>query len=973
MNTAVRNIWVVAKREFTDYFTSPVAYVFLVIFLTMCSFFTFQGSPIQGMRQTPFFDLNEASLASFFPLLPLMFLILVPAIGMRLWSQEKRTGTLELLLTLPITPAQAVIGKFFASWVFLILALALTFPLWITASILGSPDHQAILCGYLGGVLMAGAYLAIGCMTSAMARDQVVSFILSFTVCSMTFLAGYMPVVEALQDLFPNNIALVDFISTFSVVTHFESFQQGIFHLRDFVFFASAILIALVVTTVLVREHQGTGILQLFARNGLIVGPLALILVLVNMMSHSSHTKIDMTDNAVHTLNEGTKNILLRLREERIKASHKSAEIDKITKGIKSGNAEQTRAIARSGLKLDPRAFQVEIRLFFTQSDDWGRSFKFVREYTKRVEGLIEEYKNIAGGDIIYNRINPQPDTDEAVLAEKANLHPIPVTAEDHGYLGMTLSYGDRSQQVALLNMVQTGRGAQINGVMPDEQWEYAISKAIAQLLPRESELPVVGLMSPMQVEGGFPPGIPPQMRNRFPNKPEWAIREDLRRMIGQENVRTVPFSSSEIDPDIDLLVVIHPKEITDRVQFAIDQFVLRGGKLLAYIDPMHAFDLGPLGGFGAPSDGGSQSDMEKLLSHWGVNFLAEQVVVDKDLAYRPPAQLGGGTWPTMLEIDSEHHSGSEPITRNLGPVTGIHFGTFQIMEAAKKNKSLTLTELFYSSKNSMLATTSTNALTLTPQSLGKFGKSQRDSLNDFPSGGDKSKKILGLKIAGKFTTAFPDGDPEFVADANATVPAFLRSAAPNANPIVVLLGDVDMIHQGTFGLASQGGLGNRRFFLRLVDYLTGDEDLLRIRTANKRTRPLTALKKREEKTLEKFRKELTKAEEDQRKNVKKLNDVMNTIIQKATEAGQIQQTSIGALILLSQQDQDKKKKAEDKIEATNSDLKKTVRAIKKREKHAITSLRNGYKWTNILLVPIAIVLLGVVVILIRRQRIAAR
>ena len=114
MNHALRNIWVVAKREFTDYFTSPVAYVFLVIFLTLCSFFTFQGSPIQGMRQTPFFDLNEASLASFFPLLPLMFLILVPAIGMRLWSQEKRTGTLELLLTLPITPAQAVVGKFLA-------------------------------------------------------------------------------------------------------------------------------------------------------------------------------------------------------------------------------------------------------------------------------------------------------------------------------------------------------------------------------------------------------------------------------------------------------------------------------------------------------------------------------------------------------------------------------------------------------------------------------------------------------------------------------------------------------------------------------------------------------------------------------------------------------------------------------------------------------------------------------------------
>ena len=139
MNSPAKNIYVVAKREFTDYFTSPVAYVFLVIFLALCAFFTFQGAPIQGIGQTPFFDFNEASLASFFPLLPMMFLMLVPAIGMRLWSQEKHTGTLELLLTLPITPTEAVLGKFFASWAFLLLALALTFPLWITASML---DHQ---------------------------------------------------------------------------------------------------------------------------------------------------------------------------------------------------------------------------------------------------------------------------------------------------------------------------------------------------------------------------------------------------------------------------------------------------------------------------------------------------------------------------------------------------------------------------------------------------------------------------------------------------------------------------------------------------------------------------------------------------------------------------------------------------------------------------------------------------------------
>src|SRR5437764_7131115 len=166
---AWNNIVASMKRELGGYFTSPVAYVFLVIFLLLTGFFTFTVGN--------FFERGEASLVSFFTWHPWLYLFLVPAAGMRLWSEERRLGTLELLLTMPITTWQAIVGKFLASWLFLILALALTFPVWLTVNWLGNPDNGVIMAGYVGSALLAGAYLAISCMTSALRRIAVVRFI----------------------------------------------------------------------------------------------------------------------------------------------------------------------------------------------------------------------------------------------------------------------------------------------------------------------------------------------------------------------------------------------------------------------------------------------------------------------------------------------------------------------------------------------------------------------------------------------------------------------------------------------------------------------------------------------------------------------------------------------------------------------------------------------------------------------------
>ncbi len=242
----MNHILTIAKREVRGYFSSPVAFVFIVIFLLLSGFFTFM---IGGL-----FERGEATLQAFFAWHPWLYLFLVPAVGMRMWSEERRLGTIELLLTMPITPWQAIVGKFLASWAVVALALVLTFPIWITVNYLGSPDNGVILGGYIGSLLMAGAYLALTAMTSAMTRNQVVSFIVSVVLALFLILAGYPPVTNMLVSW--ASPWLVDGIASFSVMTHFDSIQKGVLDSRDVLYFLSVIVFSLFTTGVIIRAHR---------------------------------------------------------------------------------------------------------------------------------------------------------------------------------------------------------------------------------------------------------------------------------------------------------------------------------------------------------------------------------------------------------------------------------------------------------------------------------------------------------------------------------------------------------------------------------------------------------------------------------------------------------------------------------------------------------------------------------------------
>jgi ABC-2 type transport system permease protein len=236
----------VFRRELKSYFLTPVAYVFILIFLVVAGWF---GFGFGGL-----YERGQADLLPFFTFHPWLFLFLVPALSMRLWAEERRSGSIELLMTLPLKPMHAVAGKFLAAWAFTALAILLTFPIWITINYLGDPDNGVILASYLGSILTAGGFLAVGNFVSAMTKNQVIAFVIGVLICFVLLVAGYGPVVDAFSGWAPQ--ALVDGIASLSFLTHFESISKGVVDLRDIFYFGLLIAASLYATTLILGIKQ---------------------------------------------------------------------------------------------------------------------------------------------------------------------------------------------------------------------------------------------------------------------------------------------------------------------------------------------------------------------------------------------------------------------------------------------------------------------------------------------------------------------------------------------------------------------------------------------------------------------------------------------------------------------------------------------------------------------------------------------
>jgi ABC-2 type transport system permease protein len=242
MRELARNSWIIAKREFAAYFSTPLATVFLIIFVALTGAFAFYVGA--------FFERGQADLAPFFQYHPWLYLLLVPAVGMRLWAEERKSGTIELLMTLPVSPWEAILGKFLAAWAFIGVALLLTLPMWITVNMLGTPDNGVILAGYLGSFLMAGAFLAIASCISALTKNQVIAFIVSASICFLLVMSGLELVLNVLRAWAPG--VVVSAVSSLSFLSHFERITKGVVDLSTLLFYGSLIVFALFANRVIV-------------------------------------------------------------------------------------------------------------------------------------------------------------------------------------------------------------------------------------------------------------------------------------------------------------------------------------------------------------------------------------------------------------------------------------------------------------------------------------------------------------------------------------------------------------------------------------------------------------------------------------------------------------------------------------------------------------------------------------------------
>ena len=244
----MRNVKLIFIREFAAYFATPLAYVFIVIFLMLAGLLTFfMGS---------FLERDQADLVPFFEFHPWLYLFLVPALSMRLWAEERKLGTIELFLTLPISMTQAVTGKFLAAWGFSVTALLLTFPFWITVNYLGNPDNGVVFASYIGSALMAGAYLAIGSMISACTKNQVIAFVVTTTICFVLTLTGSPVILDFFSAWASADI--VQAVGNFGFLPHFQSIQRGVIDFRDIIFFGSIIIIALIANAVIIDWRKAT-------------------------------------------------------------------------------------------------------------------------------------------------------------------------------------------------------------------------------------------------------------------------------------------------------------------------------------------------------------------------------------------------------------------------------------------------------------------------------------------------------------------------------------------------------------------------------------------------------------------------------------------------------------------------------------------------------------------------------------------
>ncbi len=633
------------------------------------------------------------------------------------------------------------------------------------------------------------------------------------------------------------------------------------------------------------------------------VGVIAMVVIVIalNIIVRPLTTRVDMTADKVYSLSEGTKRILS---------------------------------------KLDT---PVQIRYYFSQKDP-STPVEF-KTYAARVEDMLNEYKLLAKGNLEIKKLDPVPDTEAEDSAnldgiEGQMLQPL---GGDRIYFGLAVSCLDERATIPFLSPAR------------ERLLEYDLTRAIAQVA--KPQKPVIGVMSGLQVFGGFNPMM--MQMGRGGRTEAWVFINELK---SDFDVREVPLTTDKIDDEIKVLLVIYPKEISEAAEFAIDQFVLRGGKLIAFLDPLSVLDrrsADPSNPLQAAASSGAS--LERLLKVWGLNFDLNKVVADK----RYFTELSGGESgrpqvnPSFLQIPPEAMDTNDVVTSQIGrlylPFSGVFSGS--------PSEGLKETVLIRSSADSDLS----------DKMLAQFGSSQ-----DFkPSG---KEYALAVRLTGKFKTAFPDGKPgskdEAKTDEADKKDEVKKEETAEAKPaddslkvskqdnVVVLVGDADMLHE-QFYARVQNFFGQRimipfsqnlTFVQNLVEQMGGDQDLITIRSRATTARPFTKMRELKAKAEERFAAKIKELEKSEQELAQKINEML-------------QGKQPGQQVILS----DEAKQEWQRVQTKRAEVREALRQERRNLRKDIDSLQTRLQWTNILLMPLVVAVAGVVLALIKRQKTAAR
>lgn len=617
------------------------------------------------------------------------------------------------------------------------------------------------------------------------------------------------------------------------------------------------------------------------------VAAVALVLIGFNIITASFKQRADLTEEKAYTLSDGTRAILARLDTP------------------------------------------VKIRFYCTQSEQSTPETVFLKGYAARVNDLLEEFRQAAAGKIVIEKLDPQPDSDAEDKARFDGIQQQMLSGGEPFYLGLAVSMLDEKQKVEL---------------PPNRErlLEYDIARAIGRVV--NPTKPVIGVLSALPIWGE--PSNPMMMQMGQRGSDPWVLLNELR---ADFDVRRVEMSADKIDDDLNVLLVIHPKDISDETQFALDQFVLRGGKLIAFLDAYSVVDSrqqNPMMGGGMSM--GSNSNLEKLLKAWGLTLDTTKVVADMNLLM----ELGGRggtpvrqpTWISLTPTEMDKDDVTTSQIDNLWvPMAGAFSGT--------PASGLTQTILLHSTTDSQLV--EGFMANMAPEQVIKDFK---------PSG---KEQTLALRLAGKFKTAFPEGKPGASADTNAAPETAGWLKESKQDGAVILVGDADMFYDSfsvrtidsPFGRMAMAMNANLTFAQNCVEQMAGDQNLIQVRSRAVRNRPFEVVKKKEAEANARFQAEIAKLEQKLQETQRRLNEL------------QAQKQDANQRFILSPE-QEKELLEFQKQEA---EARKQLKQVRKELNKEIDSLKNRVKWINILAMPLLVSVFGIVLAVVKSKKTGAK